>query len=61
MNDKEQLQRELLALENLINSKKSDVNVRRNELFSTINPIRKIQLENSINNLNLEIFIRKKL
>ena len=55
MNDKEQLQRELLALENLINSKKSDVNVRRNELISTINPIRKIQLENSINNLNLEI------
>ena len=54
-NDKEQLQRELIALENLINSKKSDVNVRENELASTINPIRKIQLENAINNLNLEI------
>ncbi len=55
MDDKEKLQRELIALENLINSRKSDVNVRKNELSSTFNPIRKIQLENSINNINLEI------
>lgn len=60
MNDGRNLQNELTTLETLINSKKSDIKVRKNELASVINPIRKRQLEKVVKSLNVELNLLEK-